>query len=154
MKLAGLFLLMLAGVGGGAIVAADAARGVEQTKELVRLLRILLERIETYREPLPDFFADFSSPVLTACGFLPAYPSAPEKAFSCLFVPAELSEQLAELAGSLGNQSAQATGEAIRRVLESAEREAARMEEALPGKRKAALTLGCCGWLLFLLLLW
>lgn len=155
MKLLGLLFLTLAGVGGGILAARNAEKATAQTEETVRLLQFLLERIETYREPLPEIFASFSSPVLTACGFLPAYPTAPETALRRTLLSRELSESLLELSLSLdGCRSADCAAAAIRRTLRQGEEEAKKLRESLPARRKTALTLGVSGWLLALLLLW
>lgn len=154
MKLAGLLFLLFAGVGGGFLAARNAEKATIQTEETARLLRFLAERIETLREPLPDIFAAFSSPALTGCGFLPAYPEAPEAALRGTMLSARLSGELLLLAKETGGIRAAEAAEAVRRVLVVASREAEELRRSLPARKKTALTLGVSGWLLALLLLW
>ena len=131
---------------------------VRQTEGFLLLVRHIRTRIVCFCDPIERIYADFQNPALEACGFLPAMRAggladALQACKDRLYIGEEEMRTLAAFGAELGKSDTTAQAAVCDYTMKEIEAVLHRRKEEAPRRARAARSLGVCGGLARVILL-
>lgn len=144
MRIIGIILICAAAAGSGLLYAAALNEEYGKMLGFVRLIRFIGTRIECFSQPLMTVYADFSDPVLDACGFTAAlredgFTPALCRLRDTLCLDDAVFGLLSEFGDGLGKSFSDDQVKHCARYADMLSEKASELERSLPGRKKTAL---------------